>query len=405
MSADELHLDHAPELPSGVTWANGGEIVPRARTADDIAAEEGRRARAQRRERHLTDEPEERAAIIAESAPDGGDPIVSVLYSASVRSWPRFEQGGVARSTRLGAALSSRYAFDAHAVQYAATPIGRRLSWGALDRLDVLGGPVRMVAILFDVDAPGHGADIDVEAWWKSERAKVEPLGTFAYRTRGGYRLAFFLPAAYVIETRADAEGWSAFYLSSVAYLRRAHDIAADPVADWQRLFRLPHATRDAGGRPEEHETIGEAAGLAPWLPRITAEDVDVGARLRRKAAAQRTEVRASTYSGDGLLFALFYITGRMGPCLDAGEGKYAVLCPRDDEHSKRGIDTSTVLWTPGPGEEVGWLHCSHTSKGHNAWTVRDVLSHFSEWEQEQARRMADLPPQPPRARGERRAA
>jgi hypothetical protein len=341
------------------------------------------------------DEPGERSAIVAEST--CADPVVGVLAHARVRSWPTYPEGGAARAMPLSVALTHTYATDAHVVQYA-PPRGRRLSTGALERED--GGAV-IGAILFDVDhapqhaAGGSGADMDTEEWWTCECGKAAPLETFAYRTRGGYRLAFFLGAPFAVTTPADAEQWTRFYLSSVAYLRRVHGITADPVADWTRLFRLPHATRDEGGVPEDLPAVGDPFALGVWMPRITAEDIAAAATLRRRKVERRPDIERapSNYMGRGVLFHAFLVRGWIGACLDAAEGRFAVRCPREAEHSKRsaGIDTSTVLWLPAGGDEVGWLYCAHTGSGHDRWGVRDVIGMFSPWELEQARRMAGV--------------
>jgi hypothetical protein len=206
---------------------------------------------------------------------NAADIVLPVFVSARVRSWPRHEVGGRGRPTLLGIALTDVYNVDAHCTQYECPNVERRLSWLTIDTpeaMEVIGGSINMMTIMFDVDhAPSHaaggsGANLTIDEWWALEIAKVMPLNTFVYRSRGGYRIVYTLPAPFSIKTRADAEAWTDFYLCSVAYLRRVHGIVADPTADWQRMFRLPHARRiDLGKKGEtvEEQTARELRNAA----------------------------------------------------------------------------------------------------------------------------------------------
>jgi hypothetical protein len=52
-------------------------------------------------------------------------------------------------------------------------------------------------------------------------------------------------------------------------------------------------------------------------------------------------------------------------------------------------FDTSTALWAPGPGDEVGWWHCSHGHCEHR--DLRNVLRLFALRELDQARQAAGV--------------
>src|SRR5262249_42878314 len=157
---------------------------------------------------------------------------------------------------------------------YSVPSIERRLTLEALRdaacRAQLPDG-IPIAAVVFDVDseqahrasdgAPGTAA---VDDWWLTELPKVEALRArhpdgFVYRTRGGYRIVYRLTQPYVLREAGDDAKWTTLYTQWIAYLHRAFGIVADPAcADWPRLFRLPHATRVVGGRPEERDAIGD---------------------------------------------------------------------------------------------------------------------------------------------------
>ena len=58
---------------------------------------------------------------------------------------------------------------------------------------------------------------------------------------------------------RLDKEAWRERYRRELLYLARRFGIEGDPAcADWTRLYRLPHTTRDEGGKPEDLPTEGD---------------------------------------------------------------------------------------------------------------------------------------------------
>jgi hypothetical protein len=105
------------------------------------------------------------------------------------------------------------------------------------------------------------------------------------------------------------------------------------------------------------------------------------------RAIARRSE---GTYQdGDGVLFHAFQARGWIEQ--ELSPGKWSVVCPWADEHTKGTPgDSSTVLFAPRPGKTLGWWHCSHMHCAER--TLEDVLALFSEQELQDARRAADLP-------------
>lgn len=366
--------------------------------------------------------------------------LIPVLRGPRIRAWPGHAQGGWARSTPLGDALTYRYHFDAHFCAYEAVVVARRLDSAALDgeALAQLGGSVRMVAAVFDIDDPAsHKRNGDINKadplaaaalWWENESAKLVKLcaehNVFIYRTRGGYRIVARL-APFLLTSKSDAAAWSHLYLTWVAYLKRRFSIVADPVKDWTRLFRLPHATRldqavegeteeqqiareerNLAARPEERETLGDPNAIGLWTPPINAKDEADATAMNKRAQKKATAPKAKnntissvnpTGAGKGLFYYLLSARTLLGP--EIGPGEYAIQCPCMEEHSTPSTfeSRSTVLFLPDEGQEVGAIDCKHTGSGHDQFTAKDWLSKFTEDEIAAARAAADLPPRPGR--------
>lgn len=180
----------------------------------------------------------------------------------NVRSWPKHTEGGYAKYLPLPEVLTTDFRTDVHFAQYSNPEVTRRLCDDVLkpeysEALAQIGGAVRMQVVVFDIDVPGHG-DV-TEEWRDAELVKIGKLPQpFVYFTRHGYRIVQTLTEPFAIDSKAAATRWTDFYLQSCAYLKRVHDIHADPVGDWQRLFRAPHATRDEGGSPERLPFVGD---------------------------------------------------------------------------------------------------------------------------------------------------
>jgi putative DNA primase/helicase len=312
--------------------------------------------------------------------------------------------------------LERRFPGDAHFACYSMPAIERRLDVSAVrDPAEASKFPdgVPMVLAAFDVDCDlshrSSGAQTAVPApdeWWLAELPKIAGLrevhpGAFVYRTKGGYRIVATLSEPIVLRTALDDAAWTSTYVRWVAYLRRSFGIFADPsCSEWVRLFRAPHATREGSAVPEERETIGDAAAVGPWYCEPTPEDIELAATLKRKkptpAKRVRKEPSPTTCTDEGgVLFHAFAARGELGQ--QVSPGKWAVICPWIDRHSRGApLDSSTVLFGPRieEGEELGWLHCSHGSYCQTM-TIVDVLRHFTPEEIAVARVAAGLPSEP----------
>jgi len=326
---------------------------------------------------------------------------IPVLRDARLKGWPKHENGGAVEYRTLGDAMRASFTTDAHFAAYSAPSLARRLTQDALLRRDVLPHGVKMVAQVFDVDAEsshkasGGTESVAPDAWWLGELPKIHQLleahpGALVYRTRGGYRIVYALEGV-VLRAPPDAEHWSSTYVANVAYLRRAFGIVADHAcADWTRLFRAPRVVRD--GRREVREILGGGT-IGAWTYEPTGEDFDAAKSLRRARKKAGTKAashddRPAPVVGDGVLFHAFSARGELGAQVEPG--KWTIACPWASEHTKgEHFDTSTVLFAPSAGEELGWPHCSH---GHcSSRDLRDWLGHFTDAELAAARKAAGL--------------
>jgi hypothetical protein len=296
--------------------------------------------------------------------------------------------------------LTRAWTTDAHTTAYSVRSLSFRLSKEAI----TLESGVVMVVFIADIDcAQAHAVSsgrADVPApddWWLCELEKIERLhaafpGAFIYRTRGGYRLVYLLPEPHILRSPADVDAWKAEYLAWIAALRIRFAIYADPSChDWQRLYRVPHATR-SGGHPETRESIGNPYQIGLWACEPTMEEREIAKTLakRPKKPAQRQQQVAVVSAGHGVFFYAFQARGWIDR--EVEPGKWKVQCPWHDQHTKgEAFDTSTVLYEPGSGHTLGWVHCSHAHC--QARDSRDVLACFSRDELTHAERAAGLLP------------
>jgi hypothetical protein len=195
-----------------------------------------------------------------------------------------------------------------------------------------------------------------------------------------------------ILRSETDVDAWKADYLAWIAALRLRFDIYGDPsCCDWQRLYRVPHPTRSRGGQPEARETLGSPYAIGIWSCEPTAEERELAKTLTKKPPKprQRLEERqSSVHAGDGVLFHAFKARGWIGK--EIASGKWAVECPWQDQHSKgTPFNTSTILYAPGSGDTLGWLHCSHSHC--QTRDVRDVLHLFSDEALKQAKHDAGI--------------
>jgi hypothetical protein len=172
--------------------------------------------------------------------------------------------------------------------------------------------------------------------------------------------------------------------------MERRFGIVADPAChDWQRLFRLPRATRDA--KPENWPTWGNANAIGCLSIRASATDVASAARRADKVFRQRNHADfvPSIASGEGLLFWLLRARGDVAdrPC---PRGGWIVRCPNRAQHSSNTDGTdSTILFPPVVGKELGAIACKHGHCQHI--TVKCWLRFFSDGELSAARVAAGI--------------
>jgi hypothetical protein len=318
-----------------------------------------------------------------------------LIPSAQTFSYPKkADKAPTVRYFSLDAIITRAWTSDAHCTAYSVPTHPYRLSRDAIQS----DGGVVMVLFVADVDGPDHTAPDD---WWLSELVKLDALrrefpGAFIYRTRGGYRILYRLPGPRVLTSAEDVASWRADYLAWIAALRLRFQISADASChDWQRLYRVPHATRTPGGRPESREMVGSPYQVGMWTCNATEQERELAKTLakRAKPSRPRQEERPSDgNAGDGALFYAFQARGWIGRPIESG--KWAVQCPWQHQHTKGSVfNTSTVLWAPGAGELWGWLHCSH---GHcQTHDLRDVLKTFTEDELTRAKKAAGIEPSP----------
>lgn len=318
------------------------------------------------------------------------------FFNHRSKGWPDNPEGAAAAYDSLGTILTRRFTTDRHFAAYSVPSIGRRLNAAAIGHAEIPGG-VPMVLAVFDCDAPEHQFTTE---WWAGEQPKLEALRathttTFVYRSRGGYRIVGgFLPEPIVLRSAADAEIWRRFYYQQCFYLRRRFGIQQDLLGDWNRLYRAPHATRDAGGKPESLPTIGDAHRVGTWIADITdADRAAADAEIRRtgRKGPGVVKVRNCRTAGEsnvvvsGVLYELFAARGWVGsPC----RGGVRVRCPWAEKHRKGSLDLdgSTILYPPDGGSSYGFVHCKHASHCSGR-TVGEALSVFTPAEIAEAKR------------------
>jgi hypothetical protein len=318
---------------------------------------------------------------------------ITAMRDKYAKGWPRHEHGERAYVLPIGRALERLYSSDAHFAAYS-TPNGRRLTREAVDK----GIAIELNAIIFDVDcAATHGTATPAPESWRQElRQRFAALaalhpGPYYYETRGGARIVYGQHEPTIIRSHDDARRWSQRYAVAVAYLARTVGIVADPAcADWQRLFRAPHATRSPGKGSENWPILGDAARIGALV--IKATEADVAAAKRSSTVFRKPraiEHSSPGVGGDGLLFHALRLRGHVGAQTPRG-GWYA-LCPNRHQHTTATDWTdSTIVVPPDRGHEIGLILCRHA----HCWerfTVKQWLRMFSDSELDQARAAAGI--------------
>lgn len=314
------------------------------------------------------------------TATDEG-PLVPVLSSSRLKAWPKHDKGGRVEYVPIGVALSRRYSTDAHTAAWSVPEVARRLDKGAPEKVE---HGIKMMVMFADVD--GHGVP-DLEAWRMAERVKVDALradhpGVIEYDSRGGYRLVARLATPIFIRDASDAAAWRCIYLSWVRYLDRRYGIKADPACkDWQRLYRLPHATRDEGGKPEDLPIRGSLDAIGEWHPELTAADLAV--------EEEKTTTAAATEDSRGRLWDAFARRGWLGEQVEPG--KWKARCPWMPMHTSGALfDGSTVVYEASAGRDLGWFHCSHAHC--DGRPIEEVIAVFTDEEMQNEPDEGELP-------------
>lgn len=215
------------------------------------------------------------------------DLLIPVVAHARVTAWPpnlQQDEGGYVTLTQV---LVDAYRCDAHFAAYSRPDKPPRLKNDALPLLGDNSG-VTMVLMVFDVDCEkAHSTKQPAsDSWFAAECKKLDRLdttwpGIFVARSKGGYRIVYRLAKLFPICDDDAKSAWTLYYRGCCAYLAREFGIVADPAcADWTRLYRVPHATRDPEIGPEERDVRGDPHNVGVWgyFPMGDSLDADIAA-------------------------------------------------------------------------------------------------------------------------------
>jgi hypothetical protein len=196
--------------------------------------------------------------------------LIPLFRHRALRAWPN--PGAVPVVYLLVArVLTDHFATDVHFAAYSLPQYPYRLRRDAYEHT---GGQYPVMAlVVFDVDCKSahETARVASDDWFAREMEKVERLGSqhpgaFVYRTRGGYRLIYRALDGIRIDSEEAEHAWRLHYVRSGTYLAERFDIIIDPTCkSWAWTFRAPHATREAGGAPEEREAFGDPSAIGSW--------------------------------------------------------------------------------------------------------------------------------------------
>ncbi len=268
------------------------------------------------------------------------NPLVTVLASAFVNS-PESKnaiEAGLVQSIGLRDALTRVFDSDMHCTQYAPVelPITSPREAGALSSMPVKltrlavreGVQVNMVALIGDIDGPGHVATPE----WRAEtEAKIEASGLAWYATRNGYRVLMTLPEPFTINNASEEQSWTQLYRGWCEHVEQTHGIVLDRrCANWDRIFRLPNVRR---GTEDARATVQR-------LDSIPTFDLDSHYIELTDAAPPKSQTRLSAPTDDKQILKARRIAERCEPSLEGLGG--------DEAHFKAACEIATVL-----GEDV----------------------------------------------------
>lgn len=307
----------------------------------------------------------------------------------------------------LGSALVHTFQTDAHftACVRADLPIGaqaRRLARGTLEA----GVIVEIQCIVLDSDDPVvHGTPEPARPEWRREFSSRLALlaathpAPFAYHTRGGARIVYALDEPMVLRSVADAQQWAQQYAIVVAHMSRAYGLTCDTSCDdWTRHYRLPVVTRD--GELLTYETFGDPENIG--VLSIEPSHVDIAVAKRSSRAFRGRWLADRPPAEPARTGLLYHLLAARGDILREhhADDALVVRCPHDPErcadpeqcHScGYAGDSSTLLYPPRRGKELGWIFCRHSHCEH--MTVGAWLRCFTDAEIAAARTAAGIQP------------
>jgi hypothetical protein len=266
----------------------------------------------------------------------------------------RYEPGGSTEGVSTVScveALLRHFRCDAH-MQLATSPLGCRLTAKHVGQV-----PITLGCIASDWDAPNHEV---TPAWRVESRELVTKLfmahSGYYYETRGGGRLLWMLAEPFEINSANDAAQWRARYLAACDWLTTFGIIADRSCSDWQRLFRLPHSTRDPGGKPENLPVIGSVDAIGAFkLPPANQVPRPVASVSERHGSGVSTNPKIQTPLLDALVTAQLVLGDGPVP------GSLRIICPRDKHHTTAAPGCgSTLYYPPDTWDGSGWIHCLH---------------------------------------------
>lgn len=320
----------------------------------------------------------------------------------------------------LETALSDKYMYDAHVTQYSAPQIPLRLDTGmfmsqenmipfvfgkmstyvsknnergkgiplkaptlawaaeeapkryAKSNRVIESGGIAMHCVFFDIDMPKDQHTGECLAPYRKillegvQRLFYVHPG-FYYETRGGGRIVYELPAPLYLKTKQDAAKWTGRFKTWCNYLSRitgfpvmgeAGQKGIDPLADWQRLMRLPHATR-----PRQKGDLRPVKGPEN---RLILGNLDLWEPILHNCDRIPTEVvkdRAPSTT-EGIFLEMFQAWGNLGE--QNGSGGYNARCPLANQHSdhvdRPGIGSDFCVYGATETGGLGTLYCKHTT-------------------------------------------